>query len=93
MILLATSYFLRSMFYALFALCQLAWFTITVSTDLGQLSVHVCALLSCSVVMQLIILICYLNEWNDDDDDDANADTLYLICVLNGLFSATSSAD
>ena len=31
-----------------FALCQLAWFTITVS--IGQLSVHVCALLSRSVV-------------------------------------------
>jgi len=61
MILLANSYFQRNMFYALFALCQLAWFTVTVS--IGQLSVHVCALLSCSVVIcQTIILMCYSNE-------------------------------
>ena len=31
--------------------------------QLTQLSVHVCALLSCSVVIcQMIILMCYLNE-------------------------------
>ena len=49
MILLVISYFQRNMFYALFALCQLAWFTITVC--IGQLSVHVCALLSRSAVI------------------------------------------
>ena len=49
MILLVISYFQRSMFYALFALCQLVYFTITVY--IGQLSVHVCALLSRSAVI------------------------------------------